>query len=146
MALLSLALPVIGPLTLPVSTPVPSHFLFPFCLAPRSWVCGPCSSSHFPPSPLESQTSILICKAGLEAWAGPLSRALFTRPLRGDWGLLPSPSAASGGWMECLPVTGISLQPNLFTSLMWPTVGPLRGWWGIGRSQLEFIPCPEEDS
>lgn len=100
---------------------------------------APCSSSLFPLSPLGSHTAILICKTGLQAWAvqGPCLGA-SSQGSQEEPGLLLPLSAASSGWMDWCTVAGI------WTSSV-AHGGTVLGALGIGRSQLEFIPCPEEN-
>lgn len=109
--------------------------LCPLCFPPFPW------------SPVGSQTAILICKTGLEAWAvqglvlGASSRASSQSFQEGP-GLLPSPSAASSGCMDRRAVAGIwSLCGSLYMLLCGP-------WWdhpgGSGYRKTSWSSFPAQ--
>lgn len=94
-----------------------------FRSAPQSWSCPP-SSSPFSPNLLGSQTAILLCRAGLEAWAvqGPCLGA-FSQGLSGGTGPLAF-CLRCFQWLDGL--VGLGRNMDLVWISLHVSCGP---WW-----------------
>lgn len=134
MAVSSSALPVVGPLALfqsPQRSPVISSFPF----------AQPLGHGAVPPVFLPTFLGVLCSPRLPSACVRPGERPGQRGLLPGHSGgtrascllrlLLPAAGRTAGQWQEYGPCVA------LFTSLMGPKVGPSRGFWGIGRHQVE---------